>query len=826
VTGSVVYKSHIQSDEKIVVVGNFTGYSGSTNNYIVRINNSGSKDTTFNIGTGSNGSFYTLTPTGSQYIIGGTFTSYSSSTSNNIVRINSDGTKDTSFNTGTAGFNSIVYGTDVEPNGKIVVAGAFTTYSGSSTNTTRIIRLNPNGTQDTSFISGTGLGGLSLPSHLSVESDGKIYVGGNFTSYSGSTTTNYFVRINPSGSIDTTFPTSYSTSRAGFTNVVRSLFISSSNIYFFGDFSGYKNNAGGLIRINTDGTQDLTFLTGIGITPGGTPFRLLVQNDGKIIVMGSSLSLYSGSAVNTNIFRLNPNGTLDTTFNIGTGPNGAIVSAATESSGKIIIVGNFTTYSGSSVNRIVRINPSGSIDTSFNVGTGFNAFGSSIPAGQVIINPDNSVYVTGTFTSYSGSIGANRIVKIQPSGAIDTTFNTIASNISSSGFNSDGYNIVRSGSSVLVTGVFTSYKSSAQNRGVMVNLTGSISSSFNIGTSGFNNTIRTWATQSDGKILAGGDFTSYNGSIPFGDNNTTRIVRLNPNGTLDTSFTSGAGFNSTVYDIRVQSDGKIIVGGQFTTYSGSSTSGIARLNVSGTLDTTFNVGTGFASNIANHCKIQSDGKIVVVGNFTAYSGSAANVANRIVRINTDGTLDTTFNTGVGFNSSLEAVITQPDGKIITTGNFTTYSGSSINRIVRLNTNGSVDTTFNVGTGFSNSGYSLALQSDGKIICANANQTYSGSTNRYIIRINDNGTLDNTFNANANFSLSSTSGTANSLAIDDSGSIYWGNSFTTFSGSFTPNYIVRLNTNGSVDETFNQPTPNFVNNTGKGANSTVNAILLL
>jgi uncharacterized delta-60 repeat protein len=199
----------------------------------------------------------------------------------------------------------------------------------------------------------------------------------------------------------------------------------------------------------------------------------------------------------------------------------------------------------------------------------------------------------------------------------------------------------------------------------------------------------------------------------------------------------------------------------------------------------------------------------------------------MVRINTNGTRDTTFNIGAGFNSDVNAVIIQPDGKIVATGNFTSYSGSAINRIVRINTNGTRDTTFNVGTGFTvSSGISLALQSDGKIICANLNQQYSGSTNRYIIRINTDGTLDNTFNANANASLASTSGTQNSLAIDASGSIYWGNSFTTFSGSFTPNRIVRLNTSGAVDETFNQSFPNFVNDTGKGADNTVNAVLLI
>jgi uncharacterized delta-60 repeat protein len=172
------------------------------------------------------------------------------------------------------------------------------------------------------------------------------------------------------------------------------------------------------------------------------------------------------------------------------------------------------------------------------------------------------------------------------------------------------------------------------------------------------------------------------------------------------------------------------------------------------------------------------------------------------------------------------VILQPDGKIIVGGSFVSYSGSNVFRITRINTDGTRDTTFNSGTGFGGPTYALALQSDGKIICTHQNQAYSGSTTRYITRINANGTFDNTFNANTIVGLTSTSGTQNGLVIDASGSIYWGNAFTTFSGSFTPNRIVRLNTNGSVDETFNQAFPNSANNTGKGANSNIFAILLL
>ena len=189
-------------------------------------------------------------------------------------------------------------------------------------------------------------------------------------------------------------------------------------------------------------------------------------------------------------------------------------------------------------------------------------------------------------------------------------------------------------------------------------------------------------------------------------------------------------------------------------------------------------------------------------------------------------MDTTFNVGTGFNGVGQVVVLQSDSKIVAGGQFISYSGSSTNRIVRINTDGTLDTSFNVGTGLASTVYSLALQSDGKIICANGSTTYSGSTNRYIIRINTDGTLDTGFNANASPFLSSTTNTWNGLAIDNDGKIYWGNSFSTFSGSFIPNRIVRLNTNGSVDETFNENYPNVVASSGKGADAIIRAILLL
>ena len=829
---SAVTSILLQPDGKIIAAGLFTSYSGSTANRIIRINPSGSIDNTFNpgVGFGPQVNNLSLQPDG-KIIALGPYTTYSGSSSIYLVRINPDGTKDTTFSVGAfSGGALFPYESAIEPiTNKILIGGDFTTYSGSSS--PGIVRLNPDGTRDNTFNVGLGLTPTTsnTVSHVSYQSDGKIYVGGGFTQYSGSAIINRFARINPSGTLDTSFPVLQPSRGAGFNNSVITILISSSNIYFGGNFTSYRPY-NSIVRINPNGTPDDTFLLGEGCG-AGTIYTLKLQPDGKIIA-GGSFTLYNNLS-SQRLVRINSDGTKDTSFNHGA-INNVVYSTDIQSDGKVLILGAFNSVSGSISTSIARMNVSGTRDTTFNVGTGISGFNFGA-TNKILVSSDDKIYVTApNATTYSGSFTGN-LWRINSSGTLDTTFNTSTTVLNQpiggfSGIASPGaYTLIQSGSSIIAAGnVFTLYKNAILSAGVMIDSTGAISSSFNIGTNstlgeGFSSAaiVRTWATQSDGKIIAGGLFTRYSGSAT----NATRIIRLNRDGTRDTSFVSGTGFNNPVSDIRIQPDGKIIATGTFTTYSGSTVNGIVRLNISGTRDTSFNTGAGFTlASQGNHCKIQPDGKIVVVGGFTTYSGSSI---NRIVRINTDGTRDTSFNVGVGFPSVAESVILQPDGKIVVAGQFVSYSGSTQNRITRINTNGTRDTSFNIGTGLTSTGLALALQSDNKIICATISQTYSGSLNRYIIRINTDGTLDTTFDANANAGIAlSVTNTANGLAIANDGKIYWGNAFRTFSGSFAPNRIVRLNTNGSVDETFNQAFPNYADGTGKGMNNTVNAILLL
>src|SRR6185436_4533527 len=161
----------------------------------------------------------------------------------------------------------------------------------------------------------------------------------------------------------------------------------------------------------------------------------------------------------------------------------------------------------------------------------------------------------------------------------------------------------------------------------------------------------------------------------------------------------------------------------------------------GDVDNTFVTGTGFSGSLlpgivatSVRCSaVQPDGKIVVGGNFLQYNGTAA---FSIVRLNSDGTIDPTFITGAGANGFVLGMVLQPDGKIIITGGFSTYDGHSSPGVARINSDGSFDATFNVGTGGSLFGGSaVALQADGKVLVGGAFLDFNSSGYGRLVRLN-------------------------------------------------------------------------------------------
>jgi len=177
--------------------------------------------------------------------------------------------------------------------------------------------------------------------------------------------------------------------------------------------------------------------------------------------------------------------------------------------------------------------------------------------------------------------------------------------------------------------------------------------------------------QPDGKVLLGGDFVSVNGS------NQNRIARLNADGGLDGGFTTGAGANATVECLALQSDGRIIVGGQFTSVGGTGRGRIARLHSGGAVDGSFGANAdGFVLSVAVH----SDDKVLLGGDFFTIGGISR---PHLARLTAGGTLDLAFNPGTGANDTVNAVVFQPDGKVLAGGYFNMMNGVGRSCLARL-----------------------------------------------------------------------------------------------------------------------------------------------
>jgi len=324
---------------------------------------------------------------------------------------------------------------------------------------------------------------------------------------------------------------------------------------------------------------------------------------------------------------------------------------------------------------------------------------------------------------------------------------------------------------------------------------------FPIYLAGANLVIRAAVLQVNGKILIGGNFTQYNGT------GRNYIARINTDGSLDATFDPGTGANSAVAEICIQTDDQILIGGYFTQYNGTGRNRIARINTDGSLDATFDPGTG-ANGTIMAIAIQTDGKIIIGGWFTQYNGTGRNY---IARINTDGSLDATFDPGTGANSAVAEICIQTDDQILIGGNFTQYNGTGRNRIARINTDGSLDATFDPGTGANAWVHSLAIQADGKILAGGEFTSYDGVAEFRIVRINIDGTLDNTFGSVTGAS----GGSVHSIVIQTDDQILIGGYFTQYNGTGR-NRIARINTDGSLDATFDP---------GTGANGQVYSVIL-
>lgn len=291
--------------------------------------------------------------------------------------------------------------------------------------------------------------------------------------------------------------------------------------------------------------------------------------------------------------------------------------------------------------------------------------------------------------------------------------------------------------------------------------------------------------QPDGKVLIGGDFDVVGGVTNF-------MARLDPvSGAPEAGFFPGS--NERVFSIAVQSDDKILAGGSFGNIGGLSRSCIARLESSGRLDRTLNLSIPNNAGYIAAMAVQPDGKILIGGNFVSVLGVPR---NNIARLNSDGTLDVTFNPNA--NVYVLSIVVQADGKILVGGYFSTIGGQQRNRIARLNAVSGLADAFdpNAITGFL-PGYgvnAIAVQEDGKILVGGSFREIGFQVRNGIARLNATNGMADSFNPNAN-------GEVSSIAIQPDGKILAGGFFSNIGGE-TRNNIARLDAANGLADSFN------------------------
>ena len=667
-----------------------------------------------------------------------------------------------------AGAAGTVYTAKLQADGKIVFGGSIQNYNGI--NLKSIARIQIDGSLDSTFSSGTGVNGAIKD--LDIQSNGKIIVGGFFNVYNG-IAANCMARILSDGSHDNTFPT-LSGSITSFESVKIQ---TDGKILAGGIFTSVNGyNTSGLIRLDSTGAVDASFATNLGTGFNGNVHSISIQTDNKIIVAGTFAS-FNGIPSNQ-IARLNPDGTLDNSFNAGNGPNGTVYDCKIQPDGKIIIGGLFNNVNGTPIGYIARLNSDGSLDNSFNTGPGFIGIG----VNSISLQQDGKIIIGGEFSSASGIL-VNNFTRLDTTGNIDTTFST--------GQGMDNVVnaiLVQADLKIVFAGDMRTYNGRTA-FGIARALPGGLPDSLFNPSMGVTAYVRSVSIQSDNKILISGGFISYNGIV------RKHIARIFPDGTLDTSFDPGAGPNLPPYS-KLQPDDKILIWYDLTHYNFVPVNGLARLNPDGSLDSTFDIGLGIPSNKRiNNLAIQSDGKLIIAGNFSSFNSIPV---GNIARLNTDGSLDTTFNIqGAGTNNTISNIKLQTDGKILISGDFTTYNGMNAVRVARLNVDGSIDNTFNVGTGFSHNPARFEIQSDGKIILTGPFSTVNGITRKSVARLNSDGSLDLSFDPGTGIL---TSQNIFKIFVQADGKYLVGGSLQSYNGNPVNNFA-RLNHDGSLDTTF-------------------------
>ncbi len=558
------------------------------------------------------------------------------------------------------------------------------------------MRLNASGTVDATFNAGSG--STDEIEGITVLPTGKILINGYFFSYNGNPA-NGLARLNTDGSFDPTFAAALRTNEEAAQIAVQA----DGRILVAG--GSYDN----LLRLMPDGSLDNTFAyTPTAPYPNyiysgfASPFAL--QSDGKILVLSAPIN----ASTLPSLARLNPNGTVDATFQMGTGPNGNSRTVRVLANNNILVGGSFTSFNGVTDRQLLQLTSTGAVDPAFQP-----IFQNNGIAAAVVRQPDGKLVIGGSFYEVGGQVSRS-MARLNVNGTLDATFSSsvgISTPVVDLALQPDGRIVAATRASVqrfLATGI-------PDNTFTAPSLTGS--------------TLTRLLLQADGRILVGGSAYSLNGAPA----NTQGLFRLMPTGAPDNSFvlnTTGSGRLTAFQAMAQQPDGKLLVAGSAIPAGGTTAiRTLVRLESTGAIDASF-TGSAFTSTSATlrSLAVQPDGNVLVGGSFTAYAGTAR--AN-IVRLNPGGTLDAGFvpPTSTG---TIYSVLLQPNNRILLGGSFS--SANLPSNLARLLSTGAADGTYAATATPNSTVNTLLVQPDGAIVAGGTFSSLSGAPSIAAARI--------------------------------------------------------------------------------------------
>jgi uncharacterized delta-60 repeat protein len=724
-----------------LIYGYFTSMKGQARNSIARFNGNGTLDSTFNPPV--NGEVRTVALVNNDKIlIGGKFTAggYPNPAYYNLARLNDDGTLDTTFYQALDWFGA-VNSIGLQSTGKFLVGGYSLAVYGDTT-TYHLLRCNAGGSVDNSFTKRSAPEGYVNNLHIITDDPEWIDWANVYgTLPNPGSLTDYLLFVDKDG----VKKGSYNE-----TMVNGPIFDSAYQIdgtvekgVYVGQFTQVYNPATSswvsrrrIFRLGGDGNLDLSFDPGTGANSRVS--SLVVQGD-KIVIAGN-FDQFNGTPVGY-VTRLQTNGAIDPTFNPGTGADTRIFHLDPNLNG-VILYGAFRSVNGTPRAGVAVLDSTGALTNAYSSLTNDNTKKAYVYA--LAVQADGKVLAGGDFTGVRGKYRPS-LARFNPDGTLDTGFTGgVDGTIQSLALQSDG--------KILAAGEFGQANGFGRTSLARFTSTNSLDTAFNPIVTKLDGSVSELyrvVVQNNGQLLIGGHFRKVNGT------DRTQVARLNADGSLDAGFNSqitiADGTGIVPNAVLPTAGGKYVVAG-YVTYQSLARGFLCRLNTDGTLDNTFGP-PGPAPNPSPNVVIpagqvydlglQSDGRIMIVGSFSEIKDGSFSPPQRggIARFTADGALDNTFTTNIGANNMVTCLAIQPDGKFLIGGYFKRYNDPVVSdpdnalRIARVLPNGDRDTTFKSVPGANDALWALTLLPGGKKAYIGGQfTTFDGASRAGIARI--------------------------------------------------------------------------------------------